>query len=283
VLKHLAYWIHDWDPFLIKFTENFGIRYYGLAYLAGFLAAALLFRAYWTKKRTPITPEMQGDLIFAAIIGVLVGGRFGYFLFYEPATLFQEPAALFRVWDGGMASHGGFIGGFLALLWVCRKQKVSLLHAGDIFVSLAPAGLLFGRIANFINGELWGKVSLVPWAVIFPESAPGLPPGEVPPRHPSQLYEAALEGLFLLVYTQWRVWKTPVLAQEPGRLAGEFLILYAIVRVIAEQFREPDVGVSLFFGLSRGSLLSLIMAILGVVVLVISRQRRKRSETRRMK
>lgn len=277
----LAYLVHDPHPFLIQFSENFGIRYYGLAYLAGFLTAALLFRAYWKHKRTPITPEMQGDFIFAAIIGVLVGGRFGYFLFYEPATLLREPATLFRVWDGGMASHGGFIGGFLGLLWVCRKRKVSLLHAGDVFVSLAPAGLLFGRIANYINGELWGKVSLVPWAVIFPESAPGLPPVEVPPRHPSQLYEAALEGLFLLAYTQWRVWKTPVLARQPGRLGGEFLILYAIVRVIVEQFREPDVGVSLFFGLSRGSLLSLVMGILGIVVLIISRQRMKRSEAGR--
>jgi phosphatidylglycerol:prolipoprotein diacylglycerol transferase len=274
VLNYLAYWVHDWDPFLIQFSENFGIRYYGLAYLAGFLTAAFLFRTYWTKNRTPIAPDMQSDFIFAAIIGVLAGGRFGYFLFYEPATLFREPAAFFRIWDGGMASHGGFIGVFLAIVWVCRKRKVSLLHAGDIFTSLAPAGLMFGRIANFINGELWGKVSLVPWAVIFPESAPGLPPAEVPPRHPSQLYEAALEGLVLLVYTQWRIWKSPVVAREPGRLAGEFLLLYAVGRVIAEQFREPDATVSLIFGLSRGSILSLVMIVLGVTVLVFARRQR---------
>ena len=279
----LAYWVHDWDPFLIQFSENLGIRYYGLAYLSGFLIAVLLFRTYWSNKRTPIGPELQGDFIFAAIIGVLVGGRFGYFLFYEPATLLQEPATLFRIWDGGMASHGGFIGVFLGVVWVCRKRRVSLLHAGDIITSLAPAGLMFGRIANFINGELWGKVSLVPWAVIFPESAPGLPPTEVPPRHPSQLYEAALEGLILLVYTQWRVWKSPVMARQPGRLAGEFLILYAVGRVAAEQFREPDVGISLIFGLSRGSVLSLVIVALGVTVLVFSRRQRGKNDVQSKK
>ena len=266
----LAFWIHEWDPFLIQFTENFGIRYYGLAYLAGFGVAALLFRLYWKYQKTPINPEIQGDFIFAAILGVILGGRIGFFIFYEPGTLLHEPAALFRVWAGGMSSHGGFIGVFLGILWVCRKRRVSLLHAGDILVSLAPAGLFFGRLANFINGELWGKVSLVRWAVIFPDSAPRLPPSEVPPRHPSQLYEAALEGLIPLIYTQWRIWKTPVLAKQPGRLAGEFLLLYAIGRIIAEQFREPDAGISLLWGLSRGSLLSVFIALAGIVVIVYS-------------
>lgn len=274
----LAYWIHDWDPFLIQFTENFGIRYYGLAYLAGFGVAALLFRLYWKYQKTPINPDLQGDFIFAAILGVILGGRIGFFIFYEPGTLLQEPAALFRVWGGGMSSHGGFIGVFIAILWVCRKKRVSLLHAGDIFVSLAPAGLFFGRIANFINGELWGKVSLVRWAVIFPESVPGLPPIEVPPRHPSQLYEAALEGLIPLIYTQWRIWKTPVLAAQPGRLAGEFLLLYAIGRIIAEQFREPDAGVALLWGLSRGSTLSVFIALAGIVVIAFSIQRSKKAK-----
>lgn len=273
----LAFWIHDWDPFLIQFTENFGIRYYGLAYLAGFGVAALLFRLYWKYQKTPINPELQGDFIFAAILGVILGGRIGFFIFYEPGTLLQEPAALFRVWGGGMSSHGGFIGVFIAILWVCRKKRVSLLHAGDIFVSLAPAGLFFGRIANFINGELWGKVSLVWWAVIFPDSVPGLPPSEVPPRHPSQLYEAVLEGLIPLIYTQWRIWKTPVLAAQPGRLAGEFLLIYAVGRIIAEQFREPDAGVSLLWGLSRGSTLSVFIALAGIVVITISIQRSKKT------
>lgn len=270
----LAYWIHDWDPFLIQFTEDFGIRYYGLAYLAGFLVAAILFRLYWKKGRTPITPDLQGDFIFAAILGVMIGGRLGYFVFYDPGALLRNPLDLFRVWDGGMASHGGMAGVFLAVLWVCRKHRVSILHAGDIFTSLGPAGLMFGRLANFINGELWGKVSLVRWAVIFPDSAPGLPVSEIPPRHPSQLYEAALEGLIPLIYTQWRIWNTPVLARQPGRLAGEFLLLYAIGRIIGEQFREPDAGVALFLGLSRGSVLSFALIVLAGVVLFFSLRKR---------
>ena len=270
----LAYLVHQKHPFLIQFTENFGIRYYGLAYLTGFLVAWLLFRAYWKYGKTPINPEMQGDIMFAAILGVMIGGRLGYFIFYDPTTLLENPIDLFRVWDGGMSSHGGMLGVFIGVVWVCRKRHISLLHAGDMIVSMTPAGLMFGRIANYINGELWGKVSLVPWAVIFPDSAQGMPISEIPPRHPSQLYEAALEGLFLVLYTQWRVWKTPALARQPGRLAGEFFLLYAVGRVIAEQFREPDVGVALLFGLSRGSVLSLLVAAAGIAVLIISARKR---------
>jgi phosphatidylglycerol:prolipoprotein diacylglycerol transferase len=164
-----------------------------------------------------------------------------------------------------MASHGGFIGVALAMAWIAFKFKIPFLLLGDLLSSIVPVGLFLGRIANFINGELWGKVTTVPWAVIFPNSAlPGTPFDLIAPRHPSQLYEAALEGLVLLAYTQWRLWRTNAL-KTPGRLSGEFLILYAIVRIVGEQFREPDAG--LIFGMSRGIFFSLFLLAAGVLVI----------------
>lgn len=262
-LLPLATWVHTPHPFLIQFTENIGIRYYGLAYLLGFLAGYWLFRRYHRAGLTPLDGEGAGDLMVALIIGVMVGGRLGSYLLYEGWRNFgQDPFGLLRLWDGGMASHGGFVGVMLALLWFARRRQLSFLHLADIAVSAAPAGLLFGRIANFLNGELWGKVTTAPWAVIF--SATG---GGQQPRHPSQLYEAVLEGAVLLAFLQWRVWRSGVLQSRPGRITGEFLAGYALFRVICELFREPDhllgpngEDISLIFGfLSRGSLYSLFM------------------------
>jgi phosphatidylglycerol:prolipoprotein diacylglycerol transferase len=168
-----------------------------------------------------------------------------------------------------MSSHGGFIGVCLALVWLVRKHKLAWRSTADILVTLAPPGLLLGRVANFINGELWGKVAYVPWAVIFPKSAlDGMPVTQIPPRHPSQLYEALLEGLFLTVYTQLRFWRSPVIRERPGQLAGEFLILYAAVRAAGEFFREPDA--SLLFGLSRGTFYSLFLVVGGLILFAVS-------------
>jgi phosphatidylglycerol---prolipoprotein diacylglyceryl transferase len=273
----LAYFQHNLDPYLIRFSENFGIKYYGLAYALGFLCGGVLLYIYWRRGRSPLNPEGQSDLLLGAMIGTLVGGRLGYFLFYSPETFFRDPLTLIRVWDGGMASHGGFIGVVLGMWWASRKHKLPFVAAGDLMASLAPPGLLFGRLANFINGELWGKETTVPWAVEFPirDAAENII-GHEPPRHPSQLYEAALEGLLLLVYTQWRLWRTPVLKEQPGRLAGEFLLGYAIVRVIAEQFREPDPGIATPLGINRGAWLSLALAAAGVCLIVRGRQTRAR-------
>ncbi len=266
------HWVDNLSPFLVRFSDSFGIRYYGLAYVLAFLIAALLLHLYWRAGRSPLNPKAQSDLMMAVVIGVLVGGRLGYFLLYSPATLFREPLALFRVWDGGMSSHGGFIGVCLALLWLVRKHKLAWRPVADVLVTLAPPGLFLGRIANFINGELWGKVSYVSWAVIFPKSAPaGTPLMDIPPRHPSQLYEALLEGLFLTIYTQWRFWRSPVTRERPGHLAGEFLILYAVVRAIGEVFREPDA--SLLFGLSRGTFYSLFLVVGGLILVLTSRRK----------
>lgn len=246
-----------------------GIRYYGLAYVLGFLIAGFLLHCYWRAERSSLNPKVQSDLMMAVVIGVLLGGRLGYFLLYSPMTLLREPLTVLRIWDGGMSSHGGFAGVCLALVWLVRKYKLAWRSTADILVTLSPPGLFFGRIANFVNGELWGKVAYVPWAVIFPKSAPqGTPVTEIAPRHPSQLYEALLEGLFLTIYTQLRFWRSPVTRERPGQLTGEFLILYAVVRAIGEVFREPDA--SLLFGLSRGTFYSLFLVIGGLILLGMS-------------
>lgn len=267
-----SYWVDSLSPFLVQFSHSLGIRYYGLAYVLAFIIAALLLRLYWRAGRSALNPKVQADLMMAIVIGVLVGGRLGYFLLYSPETLVREPLALFRVWDGGMASHGGFVGVALALAWIVRKYHLSWRPTADVLVTLAPPGLFLGRIANFINGELWGKISYVPWAVIFPKSAPlGTPLALIPPRHPSELYEALLEGLFLFVFTQMRFWRSRGTREHSGQLAGEFLILYAVMRAIGEIFREPDA--SLIFGLSRGTFYSGFLVIGGLLLIVVSRRK----------
>ncbi len=162
-----------------------------------------------------------------------------------------------------MASHGGMIGVVIAVAWFARSEGIPFLHLCDLVATTAPAGLFFGRIANFINGELWGKVSYVSWAVVFPLSEPGVPVGMIAPRHPSQLYEAALEGALLLGLMQWRFWRTDAI-RRPGRIAGEFLIAYACVRIAGETFREPDAA--LILGLSRGTFYSLFMIGFGLLM-----------------
>jgi phosphatidylglycerol:prolipoprotein diacylglycerol transferase len=207
--------------------------------------------------------------VLAVVVGTILGGRLGYFVFYQPHIFTNDPLALIRVWEGGMASHGAFLGIAVALAFYARRKKVSFLHLGDLIVSTAPIGLFFGRVANFINGELWGKPTRVPWAIIFPHSAePGMPLHLILPRHPSQLYEAACEGVLLLAFAQWRFWKTDVAQRQPGRLAGEFLIGYALVRMFCELFREPDAG--LILGLSRGTFYSIFLIAGGLALIVLT-------------
>lgn len=260
----LAQWVHTPHPFLIRFGENFGIRYYGLGYLLGFAGAAWLLHLYYKKGRSPFGTNTIWDLMTWLIAGVLVGGRLGYFLFYQPGTLLREPLALFRVWEGGMASHGGFLGVIVVIWWWTRKLKVPFFQISDPVVTTVPLGLGLVRVANFLNGELWGKATDVSWAVVF--SATG---GGNVPRHPSQLYEAVLEGFLLLGWMQWRFWKTTVAQKQPGRLSGEFLLGYAVARIVCELFREPDA--SLILGLSRGSFYSLFIAAAGVALIVYAR------------
>ena len=264
MMPSIAYWVDQLDPFLIHFTSRFGIRYYGLAYAAGFLIGAWLLGRYARAGRSLLPADKIGDFMVAAVMGVVLGGRIGSYLLYDGWRTFgSDPLAIVRVWDGGMSFHGGLAGVVLAVSWFAHREKIPLLHLWDLVASTAPCGLLFGRVANFVNGELWGRPADVPWAVIFPRSAEeGTPLHLIVPRHPSQLYEAAMEGLLLLGYLQWRLWRSDALRTRPGALAGEFLIGYACLRIAGEAFREPDA--SLILGLSRGTFYSLFMIMFGV-------------------
>jgi phosphatidylglycerol:prolipoprotein diacylglycerol transferase len=270
-----VYWVHNWSPFLFRFPENplglDGIRYYGLSYLLGFLGAWWLLRCYNARGRFMIDAEARSSLMTALILGVLIGGRLGYMLLYDLTAFMANPLLFFRVDQGGMASHGGFIGVTIALAWFARK-RYRFFELSDIIVTLAPLGLCLGRIANFINGELWGRVTQVSWAVIFPKSPAIYDPtnGIFAPqaRHPSQLYQAILEGALLFAYVQWRFWKK---RPAVGQLGGEFLIVYGFMRIIGECFREPDA--SLLFGMSRGQFYSTFLILAGIIIISLARKK----------
>ena len=263
-----SYFVDRIDPFLIRFYDNFGIRYYGLAYALGFVIAIWLWRRLYKHGKSQLDPDQQMAAMFALFLGVVIGGRLGHMLLYEFHDFIHNPLLFFHFLEGGMASHGGFVGVILACFWISHHYRINFFRLGDVLCFLTPPGLMLGRIANFINGELWGTVTHVPWAVIFPRSAPpGTPIDQIPPRHPSQLYEAALEGLLLMIYTQWRMWKTDV-EKTPGRLSGEFLIGYAIVRIIGEQFRAPDSPPIL--GIQRGIFYSFFVAVVGILFFIYS-------------
>ena len=278
MIEKSQYWVLDWTPFLIRFPENplglEGIRYYGLAYLLGFLGAWLLLKVYDAKGKFAIDSDARASLMTALIIGVLLGGRLGYMVLYDLDVFLSNPLQIIRVDQGGMASHGGFVGVFLALIWFARKHDCGILRLGDVVTTLTPLGLMLGRIANFINGELWGRVSYAWWAVIFPKSPPAY--SEVlqtygpEPRHPSQIYEALLEGSLLLAYLQWRFWET---RPPAGQIAGEFLLGYGIVRIFCELFREPDA--SLYWDMSRGQFYSIFLILAGLVTMTVARRKNK--------
>ena len=269
------YAVWEWDPIMIHFTKDFGIRYYGVAYMLGFLAGFLLLRLASKRGKSPLPVNQNADYLFVLVIGVVAGGRLGYFLLYGWAQLIHNPLVIFRVWEGGMASHGGFIGVILAMWWFARSHRMSFWKLGDLTCMITPPGLFFGRIANFLNGELWGKETDVPWALIFPNSAPpGTPYGQIMPRHPSQLYEAGLEGIVLFAFVAWRFWRGKTREATPGRIAGEFLVAYAILRIIGEIFREPDAA--LILGLSRGTFYSILTGAAGIVIAILAEWRARR-------
>jgi len=271
--------VHHLDPFLIRFPEAWpvdGIRWYGLAYVAGFLIAWLLLRWYWKKGRSPYDPAQQADLLTAVIIGVIVGGRVGYYLLYRFEAFWENPLILFKVWEGGMASHGGMVGIVVAMLWFARRTKTSFWRVSDITVTLGPPGVFLGRLANFVNGELYGRETTVPWAMHFLDVRENSVTGAweyfwTPPVHPSQLYQAGMEGLLLAIYLQLRFWLTDPARRALGQLTGEFLVGYAILRIWGEVYREPDAG--LIFGLSRGMFYSTFMIVAGLAIIAIRRRR----------
>ena len=263
-----AYYVHSLDPFIIRFPESWvlpGVRWYGVCYVLGFAIAALMIKLYRKKGLSPFLPAEEGSFMTYLIFGVLLGGRVGYCLLYDTERFFHAPWIDFELNNGGMAgmsSHGGFVGVALAILLFAYRYKKNPWSVADVIVSVAPPGLFLGRLANFINGELWGKVTIQPWGVIFPQSSPfeGFPLYLLPARHPSQLYEAATEGLLLGVYLQWRFWKGGL---KPGMLTAEFLMMYSVLRIGVEFFREPDA--SLFCGVSRGIFYSIGVFLIGAV------------------
>ena len=270
------YWIHDLSPFLWEFPEPYsnwgpgGISWYGIAYLLGFIIAGVILRIAWKKGRSPYDPEQVMNLMTFQILGVLIGGRIGYVLLYQTSKFWQDPLVLLRVWEGGMASHGGFVGVCIATLWYARQSKQSPYPIGDLIVSIVAPGLLFGRIANFINGELWGRTTEVSWGVLFP-NAPGFALSVA--RHPSQIYAAILEGLLPFIYIQWRFWKSDTPSRFPGQLTGEFLLIYSAGRILNELYREPDA--SLIAGMSRGQFYSIFLALGGILLIYLARKRAK--------
>ncbi|MFC1467226.1 prolipoprotein diacylglyceryl transferase [Verrucomicrobiota bacterium] len=263
----MDYYVHNLDPFVVRFFGEVGIRWYGLAYVAGFVAAFLLLY-HFSKQKVFVVPsnKVESFMMGLALFGVLLGGRLGYCLLYGWQYVLEDPLYPFKLWEGGMASHGGMIGVLLYVFCYARKYEFSFWNIMDNLVFVVPLGLFFGRIANFINGELWGRVTDVPWAVIFPQS------GDMQPRHASQLYEAAGEGL-LLFLVLWVI-RRSALARCCGALSTAFLLVYGSVRFAVEFFREPDSTV--YWGwMTKGQLYSLCMVVVAVLlgVCVWRRQR----------
>ena len=275
-----AHWVHDLSPFLWEFPGSWagwgpgGIRWYGVSYLAGFLVAYLLLIQANKSGKSPYDKEQSLNLMTFQVLGVLLGGRIGYAILYQTERVLEDPLFILRVWEGGMASHGGFIGVIIATIWYVRQSKQGFWPVADLIATIVPPGFFFGRIANFINGELWGKTTEVSWGVLFP-GAPGFAEGIA--RHASQLYAACLEGLAVFAFVQWRFWKTNVYVRTPGRLGGEFLVAYSVARIIGEFFREPDA--SLILGMSRGQFYSILLAIAGIFVILLSELRRSKKAT----
>jgi len=301
----LAYYLHDLDPMIFRIYDNVGPRWYGLAYVLAFISGFVLF--LWLAKRgyADLPVAKVGDFITgAALFGVIIGGRLGYVFFYNPEML-RAPLSILRVWEGGMSSHGGMIGLLLFTFYYAHRHKISWTNLGDNLGVTAPVGLFFGRCANFINGELYGRVTNVPWAMQFPKELldhpteadraissctqidPSLTSPEaiisavhrqpqvanalrsiLMPRHPSQLYEAFFEGIVLFAI----LWFVRTRMRQPnGVLMGLFFICYAIFRIVIEYFREPDA--TLIGPFTRGQFFSFFLILIGASFIVAAKMR----------
>ena len=251
------------DPTLIEIGP-FAIRWYALAYIGGIVFGWRY--AIVLARQSPATIDRRtvDDFLIWVTLGIVLGGRIGYVLFYKPAYFFAHPGEILQVWQGGMAFHGGLLGVILAVILFARLRRIPTLALGDIVACVVPIGLFLGRVANFVNGELFGRVSDAPWAFIFPNGGPE-------PRHPSQLYEAGLEGLVLLLVL-FLAWRMTRLRQRPGAITGLFLLGYGAARFTVELFREPDAHLGfLFANATMGQLLSLPMIVIGIALLVWAR------------
>ena len=255
----------------------FQLRWYSLAYLSG------IFIGYWyllkllKQPGAPMARRHADDLVFYASLGIIFGGRLGYVLFYNLPYYLENPVDILKLWDGGMSFHGGVIGTSLGILYLARKEKLPWLRIHDYVACCVPFGLFFGRLANFVNGELWGAPTTVPWAIRFVETANG---DLGPPRHPSQLYEAGLEGLVLFGILWFLFWRTKA-RYQPGKLVGAFIFFYGIFRFGIEFIREPDAQLTAFAqatGLHMGQWLTVPMIVGGLYLMATANKRRVRVE-----
>ena len=252
----------DFDPVLVHLGP-IAIRWYALAYVAGivlgwrYMVAQVRDARLWQFRGPATTPEKIDDLILWITLGVIVGGRLGHVVFYTPSIIWTDPAEILKTWHGGMSFHGGAIGVILAVLVFSLRNRIDMLRLGDVVAAGTPLGLFFGRIANFINGELWGRPTTLPWGIIFPGADPAVP------RHPSQLYEAALEGIVLFILLRWATHGAKLLNRR-GVVVGLFVAGYGVIRVALENVRQPDSYMPHFpLGLTMGMLLSAPMILVG--------------------
>ncbi len=257
----------EFDPVAFQIGP-LAVRWYGLMYLAGFAIFWLLGRIRAKDAWRGITSEDMEDLLFCGVLGIIVGGRLGYCLFYQPEHYFSHPLAVFEVWQGGMSAHGGLIGALVVMAVFSRRRKIGFWRVVDFVAPLVPLGLMAGRFGNFINGELWGRPASpgLPWAMVFPQAQDG---GIA--RHPSQLYEAGLEGLALFLLL-WFFSRKP---RPAGQVSALFAVGYGAARFASEFFREPDAFLGLqALSLSRGQWLTLPLAAAGVVLWIWTLRRR---------
>jgi phosphatidylglycerol:prolipoprotein diacylglycerol transferase len=262
------------DVFSIGF---FTLRWYSLAYIAGIVIGWWYLLKLLDQPGAPMARRHADDLVFYATLGIILGGRIGYVLFYAPDMLLH-PLRILRLWDGGMSFHGGVIGTSLAIILFARKNGLHWLRIHDYVACVVPFGLFFGRLANFVNGELWGKPTTAPWGIVFERT---VPTGMVEPaRHPSQLYEAGLEGLVLFAFLAFFFWRTKA-RYQPGRLTGLFLLGYGVARFTVEFFREPDsqfAGTFFATTIHMGQVLCLPMIAGGLYLIATAPGRRQRVE-----
>jgi phosphatidylglycerol:prolipoprotein diacylglycerol transferase len=267
-MPYLAIAFPVFDPVAISLGP-IAIRWYALAYIGGIVLGWIYARSLLKNEKlwdgpAPIAVTQLDDFILWVTLGIIVGGRTGYVLFYNLPFFVQHPAAIFKLWEGGMSFHGGFLGCVVAVIWFARRNGVPILSLGDIVTAVGPIGLFLGRLANFINSELWGRVAdpSLPWAVIFPNGGPD-------PRHPSQLYEAFLEGIVLFAVLAVMIRMGAL--KRPGLILGSFILIYALARITGEMFREPDPQLGfLWRGLTMGMLLSVPMIFAGIILIVLA-------------
>ena len=258
--------VHNFDPVLID-LGLFQIRWYSIAYILGIIIgwmyATKMIKLTTVNKYNfqQIKTSQFSDLIIYLVIGIVLGGRLGYVFFYNFEYYSQNIFEIFKLWQGGMSFHGGLLGVVVSIIFFSKKTKTNFFKFADIVSCVAPIGIFFGRIANFINGELYGKISTLPWAVIFPA-------GGSLPRHPSQIYEALLEGMILFILINYFALKKQLLFKT-GYISGLFLVLYSVLRIVSEIFREPDIHLGLFFNyFSLGTLLSMVTLLAGLIIII---------------